>query len=710
VSLGGRGLRGQAPVPVRETAGPIRVDGIPDERAWRQADSITDFVQREPAEGRPPSERTVVRLLRGAAGLYVALWAYDRQPDAIRHAQLRRDADFDSDDSFAMLLSPLGDNRSGYLFEVNPNGAVSDAEVRSFEETNTEWDGVWDARARRGDSGWTAELLIPWQTLRYRAERDVWGANFRRRIRRDNQEVLWRAWLRTEGIVFLPKAGTLSGLSGLPPRALGEVRPYVLASGDLRHLEYGNSGADSVVALGGGRAKVGGDAKIALASALTLDLTANTDFAQVEADQQVINLTRFPLFFPEKRPFFLESGGIFDFGQEERTLVFYSRRIGLGPDGAAVPIAAGARLTGRLGRERVGLLATRTGGAERATDLVARLKHDVLDQGWIGAILTRQSTPGDSGPRLAGGLDATLPFVLQGQNLVLGAFAAETRQRRGAQGRSGWRVYLDYPNDAMDHFVGLARIAPEFDPPLGFVLEDDNTRFTGHFDFFPRPHRMGIRRLHFQALEWETIWRLDGTPSHASYSIVPLGAEFDNGDVLDLFLRREEDDPAQPFELFPGDTIAAGRYGWYRTELQFSSSAGRPVGFDLTASAGRFYTGRNARLEPTVTVRFAPHAILQLEGSVDAIRLPGRRIDARAGRLRFDYAASPRLGATLFLQEDNESRHLTVNARAHWIIRPGSDAYLVYNSAWPTGLRAGIPWRQPNRGTLIGKLSYYFRL
>lgn len=707
VGLGGaEALCAQAPIPVREVPGTIRIDGVPDEPAWQQADSISDFIQREPFEGRPATQRTVVRLLRGPAGLYVGLWAYDDHPDAIRHAQLRRDAEFDSDDSFAMLLSPLRDGRSGYLFEVNPNGAVADAEVRSFEETNPEWDGVWEARARRTERGWTAEILVPWGTLRYRRDRDVWSANFRRRIRRTNEEVLWRAWLRTEGIVFLPQAGTLSGLAGAPSRGFAELRPYVAASGELRRLEYGSAGADSIAALGRGHAKVGGDAKLAVAPALTLDLTANTDFAQVEADQQVVNLTRFPLFFPEKRPFFLESGGIFDFGQEERTLVFYSRRIGLGPDGAAVPIQAGARLTGRVGSERIGILASRTGAPEHATDLVARMKHDVLDQGWVGAILTSQAVSDGAGAHVAGGLDAVLPFVVAGQNLVAGAFAAETRSGSGAPTRTGWRAYLDFPNDVMDHFVGLARIAPGFDPPLGFVLEDDNTRFTGHFDFFPRPHRLSIRRLHLQALEWETIWRLDGSPSHAAYSIVPLGAEFESGDAFDVFLKREEDDPAQPFEIFPGDSIAAGRFAWYRTELQFSSSAGRPVGLDLTASAGGFYTGHSTSLEPVLTVRMAPHVIMQLDGSYAAIRLPGRRFDARAARVRFDYAATPQLGMTLFLQGDNESRRLTVNARAHWIIRPGSDAYLVYNSAWPTDLRDGVPWGRPAQGTLIGKLSY----
>ncbi len=284
------------------------------------------------------------------------------------------------------------------------------------------------------------------------------------------------------------------------------------------------------------------------------------------------------MFFPVKRPFFLEASGLFDFGQSERTQVFYSRRIGLGADGSPVPITAGARLTGRLGRERIGLLATRTGDPERAVDLVARVKHDVLDQGYVGAILTSQTPQGGAGARVAGGADLTLPVVVGGQNLVFGAFAAGARSGSGAPGETAWRLYVDFPNDLMDHFVGFARITRGFDPPLGFVHEDDNTRFTGHFDFFPRPHRLGIRRLHFKTLEWETVRRLDGTPSHGSYEITPLGAEFESGDGFGLNLQRQEDDPTVPFEIFPGDTIAPGRYRFDRAELEFSSSAGRPSG------------------------------------------------------------------------------------------------------------------------------------
>ena len=674
------------------------------------ADSITAFTQRDPHEGQPATERTVVRLLRTPHGLYAAVWAYDSQPRTIRHAQLRHDAELDSDDSFTLVLDPQRDQRSGYQFSVNANGARSDAEILSFEQSNTNWDGVWDARARLTRFGWTAELWIPWQTLRYSREPDVWGANFRRLIRRKNEEVLWRAWARPEGISFLAKAGLLSGLRDLPSRGLAELRPYVSLSADGRRREYGALGTDSVVSLGSQHGKLGGDAKLAIAPTLTLDLTANTDFAQVEVDQQVVNLTRFPLFFPEKRPFFLESSGSFDFGQAERTLLFYSRRLGLAVDGSAIPIDAGARMTGRLGRDRVGLLAVRTGGPEHAVDWVGRVKHDVLQQGYVGAIVSGQELPNVPGTHLATGADANLPFVVHGQNLVLGTFLAGAHAGPGAPMQTAWRVFVDFPNDAMDHFIGLARIAPGFDPPLGFVEEDANTRFTGHFDFFPRPRRLGIRRLHLEALEWETIWRLDGSLSHASYQIVPLGADFESGDEFNVLLEHQQDDPTVPFEIFPGDTIGAGRYAWNRAAVAFASSAGRAVGFDCEVSVGRFYSGNSVTFVPSIIIRAAPHVVVAVEGGVQHAQLASGQFTARFVRARLDATASPRLGTTLFVQSDNESRRLTANVRLHWIIRPGSDAYLVYNSAWPTGLAGGVPWGRPSQGTLIGKLVYYFKV
>ena len=694
---------------VAQTTLQPRLDGVPNEPVWLSADSITDFTQQDPDEGRPGSERTVVRVLATPRGLYVGLWAYDSQPGGIRHAQLRRDAEFESDDSFSILLDPLFDRRSGLIFTVNPNGALADAEVVSFEDDNEEWDGVWDARARITADGWTAEVLIPWQTLRYRIGEGRWGANFRRVIRRTNERVLWRAWRRTEGLLFMASEGELDGLANLPGRSRTELRPYAAATGATRELEYRADGSDSILALGQGTAKVGGDAKIALSGAMTLDVTANTDFAQVDVDRQVVNLTRFPLFFPEKRPFFLESSSLFDFGRARQQQLFYSRRIGLASDGTPIPLVAGARLTGRVGGQRIGVLAVRTGGAEDAWDFVGRARRDVLANGFVGAMLTSRSRPGQTGPGLGGGVDFNLPFVVRGQNLVVLGFGSAQRDSSGAPVGGAARLAIDYPNDRWDNFVAVTVTGAAYDPALGFVTEQDVIRHNGHIDYFPRPHRWGIRRLHFTFAEWDVTTRLDGSRSHASFAVSPFGGELQSGDEFVVTLQRFEDVPETSFEIFPGDTIAAGHYWWNRAELGIESSAGRPVGFDLTASVGDFYTGTGTEVLASLIVRTAPHLITTLEFEQQNVRLATGRFIARTRRLRVDAAASPRLSGTLFVQHDNESERLQLNARFHWIPKPGSDLYVVWNSGWPTGLSGGIPWRRPQRGQLTGKLVYYFR-
>ncbi|HYL22178.1 MAG TPA: DUF5916 domain-containing protein [Gemmatimonadales bacterium] len=694
---------------VLHTDAPIRLDGSLAEAVWLTADSITAFTQSDPVEGQTGTERTVVRLLAGPDGLWVGVWAYDSEPDAIRHAQLRRDADFGSDDSFTLLLDPLRDRRTAFLFTVNPNGAMADAQVINYETINLDWNGVWDARARLTSFGWTAELFIPWHTLRYEPRNDVWGVNFERLVRRKNEDVLWRAWRRTEGILFLPHEGLVAGFTGLPRRTPAELRPYSAATGQARELRYPPEGPDSVLSLGSAGLKVGLDAKLAPAPTLTLDLTAHTDFAQVEADSQVINLTRFPILFPEKRPFFLESSGTFSFGQFGSEL-FYSRRIGLDTLGNPIPLDAGVRLTGRLGADQIGLLGVRTGGLERATDLVARVKHDVFSRGYVGAIVTNQTAPGVRGDRLAGGMDFSFPLYVRDQNLVFAAWGAGSREGVGTVAGSAWRVSIDFPNDLMDHFVSLGRVEANFSPPLGFVSETDILRTSGHFDFYPRPHALGVRRLQFSLLRWEHTTHLDGSPSHALYEVAPLGAIFESGDQFILILRRQEDAPPTPFEIFRGQTIAPGDYFFNRAELDLTTSPGRPMSVDVTASAGNYYTGTATDVDATVTVRGAPHVITQVEYDQLAARLAIARFTARTARLRLDLAATPRFDTAFFLQWDDESDRLNMNARLHWIPNLGSDAYLVWNSAWPTGLAAGMLWGRPARGALIGKLVYYFRL
>jgi len=691
-------------------AAPIRLDGVPDEPIWLAADSLTDFRQQEPREGEPATERTVVRFLRGEQGLYVGIWAYDRDPGAIVRSLLRRDADPEADDYVAVILDPQQDRRTGFLFSVNPNGQMLDGEIRGREDADTDWNGVWDARARVGAEGWTAELVIPWQTLRHRRDAGGWGLNVYRLIRRKNEEVLWRGWRRQQGAFFLEEAGTLEGLADLPRRRLAELRPYLLGQGVAASRTFRSDGTDSVLAPARADADIGGEVKLALGSALTGDVTVNTDFAQVEADEQVVNLTRFPLFFEEKRQFFLEQAGIFDFGRRGQTQLFHSRRIGLAGDGTPLPILAGARLSGRAGRERIGLLAVRTGGAEDAVDVVARLKHDLFRRGSVGGILTHQGGPGPATTRRAAGLDLEVPTLVGDQNLVVSAFGAGTWDGAGAARRDAWRVFVDYPNDNVDHFLAVSRIEDGFDPALGFVRQAGIWNYSGGFRFFPRPGRWGVRRLQLTALSFDVTTSLAGDLDHASYSVRPIGAEFESGAQLEIMLQRQVDVPPDTFEIFPGTDLPPGRYEWNRVEAGVESPEGRALAGELQLSVGDFYAGSAWAVGGAFTARIAPHLIVAAEYERQTVRFAASRFTTHEARMRLDVAATPRLTSALFLQWDNENERLTANVRVHFIPRPGSDAYLVWNSAWPTGLPGGTPWSRPLRGALVGKLVYYFRL
>jgi len=338
---------------------------------------------------------------------------------------------------------------------------------------------------------------------------------------------------------------------------------------------------------------------------------------------------------------------------------------------------------------------------------VARAQHDVLGRGYVGAMGTLQD--GAGAPRTAGGLDFALPLLLAGQNIIPQGFVAVTGGA-GARAASAWRLFVDYPNDWADDFLAISRIEAGFDPALGFVRQSGVQRQTGAVTFFPRPHRWGVRRFNFKAIEFDVNENLDGSLNNASYEVRPLGADFESGDGFEFNLQHVDDVPGAAFEIFPGAMIAPARYGWNRAELQLSTSAARPVSVALLGSTGGLYSGHARTLEYEIIVRVAPHLGFTANGGAEWVRLDSVAFTAQVHRLRADYAANPRLGTTVFIQWDNEDRRLSLNARLHWIPKPGSDAYLVWNSAWPTDLPGrGIPIRRPSGGAVVGKFVYYFR-
>lgn len=696
---------------VYRTSRNVTLDGRFTEPDWALADSITDFRQKDPVEGAPSTERTVVRLLATPEGLAVGWSLYDSDAAHIVRSQVRRDAELRSDDYVSMGIDGLHDRRSAFFFRTNANGAMWDGEHVDAETGNESWDGVWDVRTSITHEGWFAEMLIPWATLRYAEGDSIMGMNFRRFMPRKNEETLWRAWRRTEGLRFLEKEGIVGNLDGLPRRPRIEARPYVSGESRLAERRYFTIRGDTLLTPSASDGGIGLDIKAPITNTITADLTINPDFAQAEVDRQIVNLTRFPLFFPEQRPFFTEGSAIFDFGRPREAQLFYSRRIGLGASGNPVTIPFGVRMQGRAGSRQVGFLAARTSGEERTTNAVLRVKQDLLGRGYIGAMGIFAGETGRPAST-AGGIDFSLPYIVQGgQNLVVAGNASWSRDSVGGAVGGHYRLVVDYPNDNADVVLRLDRIEAAYDPALGFVAQRGIHRVAGNTQWTPRPRTRNryIRRYEFNVAGYDLVWGIGGGLDNASFSVKPFGLQFQNGDRVEVQLRRRFDAPRNGFDLFTDARVLPGQYWWTRSEVQYSGAEARAVRMQVTASTGTFYDGTSRELNASVRLRRAPHVLLTLDGQVSDVTLPTARFTANTVRLRADYAFNPRLNTTLFAQWDNQSERASTNARLRWTVKPGSDLYVVWNSGWQTGLDRPIPWTRPSRGGLVAKYVYFFR-
>jgi hypothetical protein len=508
----------------------------------------------------------------------------------------------------------------------------------------------------------------------------------------------------------LAAAGELVRLGPLRRDRGVEMRPYAL--GRVVADEHDASGQPAADGFVGG--KLGLDVKAPITSTLTADLTANTDFAQVEVDRQVINLTRFPTFFPEKREFFLESSSLFDFGSSEHTQLFYSRRIGL-RDGAPVPIIGGARLTGRQGPWRVGLLDVRTGGSEQANDAVVRLTHDLFSRSWVGIMGVDRSGPGVDGHERAAGLDGQFPLVVKGHNVVPSFWVAGTRVPETPGTPLAWRLALDYPNDLFDNFVSYYRIESGFSPTLGFVRRTGIRELTGHVDWMPRPRIPGVRLLELTPLPtWDIITGDGGSLGRpATWQTALLewsfSAEGHQGDELRIEVLRELDAPEEAFDLFRDVTVPAGRYWWTRGNAGFETSGRRAVSLEGWASFGGFFDGHSTELSLDATWHRGGHLILGADVARTRATLPEGNFVALEGAGRLEYALNTRADVLAFVQYNNEERRADFNIRFHWIPVIGDDVFVVWNSGYTTdpGARYRFPRLRsisyPLNGALVVK-------
>jgi hypothetical protein len=686
----------------------IRVDGRLDEMAWTAAPSATGFRQKEPREGEPATEETHVLVLYDEENLYVGVRALDREPDRIIARILERDriilstldghARFAGDDAVALALDPFHDHRSAFVFATNPNGAEYDGLITDESPAyNSDWRGVWEVAAHRTAEGWSAEFAIPFRTLRYPPgdAPQTWGFNVERMIRRKNEQTLWSAWRRGEGgLNRISQAGTLAGLEGLPRSRLNlEIKPYGLAGLTRERMDDGSIPTRSDLSLGL-------DAKWEVRPGLVLDGALNPDFAQVEADDEIVNLTRFDLFLPEKRDFFLENAGIFDFGvrgffEPPPFLMFFSRRIGISDDEEAeIPVMGGVRLSGRAGRQTVGFLSVLTDAAyedPRTNFAALRVKRDVGASGYVGAMLTDRRERHDG--ETDGGVDFSLWPTTR---LNLTGFAALTSAYRDREADEAYRLGVEYRGDRVwaqgQHLV----VGPDAETGMGFVTRTDIRRTDGFGQYTFRPSALGLRQIEvFGGGAW--ITRVTGEEQDGQ-GFVGTSFEWDSGDGLSAFLEGGFTQLDEAFDLADRVPVPVGRYDLRRFTVFGRTSPNRRLGFFLVGSIADEWDGRVELLEVGPRLALGTHLTAGATWTVSQADLPQGGFTAHVVGLRASWAFSTRLVARAFVQYNSLDRKWITNLRLYFIHRPGSDLYVVFNDEQG---EEGAPGRLVGRGFAV---------
>lgn len=698
----------------------IAIDGVPDEAAWRRVTPAADFVQREPATGDPASERTEVRILYDANRLILGVRLYDRDPDAILNNQMQRDESFESDDSFAWIIDSFLDGRTGYFFEINPAGAMGDGLLTSAGsgggdggEINRSWDGIWLARVRRTSVGWTAEIELPIRTLNFDPRLKEWGINFRRIVRRKNEESLWSGFALNQGLIRLVNAGRIEGLQDLSQGLGLDIKPYVVghvssAPGFARPAAQGDGG-------------VGFDTFYNVTPALRLNVSVNTDFAETEVDERRVNLTRFPLFFEEKRDFFLEGSSYFDFGRVpgETIVPFFSRQIGRDARGQAQRIDAGAKLTGRTGAFDVGLLQVRTAADDDQEQIgedfsVVRVRRRMFTQSYVGALYTRRATrvSGDEDLHTAGVDLALNTATFRGnKNLEFSAFYVwNTNQEDDPGGSSGYGALFSYPNDPWTARFSTLQLEPGYDPAVGFVRRRGYRQYSPEIEWSPRleNHRW-IRGLEF-SIEGDVQTDMGNQLLTRELELTALQVNTHDGGRYQFIVSPQYERLDEDFEISDGVVLPIGSvYRFTRYQLEAETSGHRVVSVAPEFTWGEFYSGTRTELALRVDVRPRRGIVASFEAERNHLDLAEGSFTADVYRLSADTQFSPWISLANNLQYDTVSRLLGWQVRFRWIRRPGNDFYLVYTHNWHEPLSAGARRFETLDNRLATKVVYTLR-
>lgn len=680
--------------------------------AWFAADSIANLVTVEPEEGGTPAGRTVVRVLANAHDIVVGVRCDDADPSGIVSFSKARDSELDEEDHVQIVFDTFMDARSGYVFTVNPSGARFDGlVVQQGEEVNSDWDTIWEARTSRDDAGWSVVMRIPIQSLSFGRDLDRWGFNVQRRVQRIQETSRWSGASQDYEAIQTVVAGRLTGLPAFDLGLGLSVRPAVV--GRVGKPEPGaEAETDGDISL---------DVTQKLGPNLLSALTVNTDFAETEVDARQVNLTRFELFFPEKRSFFLEGADIFQFGlglDEDNLLPFFSRRIGLlGQDAdeqTEIPVNVGGKINGRLGNTNLGALVVNTReqeevalGDEREVTVpnttmgVVRISQNILEQSSVGVLATfgDQQSTADPDEDRSDAWSAGVDFTYQTssfpgeKNFLFGAWGLLNDRADLDGDKSAFGFRADYPNDLVDLNLSTVRIGDGFDPSLGFVPRNDVQIWDLGAELNPRPS-WGFIRQTFYELAFTAFMDRDHSRWQSYEGVAkPLDWLLESGERFEATIEPQGDRPPEAFELSGSVDIPAGSYEWVRYGVAAQTARKRALNASVRWEFGDFYSGDLQTLEAGVEIR--PSAFFGVElsaehnsGSALALQdddeegelpLIQREFTEQVYGLRFQVNFSPDLQWSSFTQYDNESRELGTNNRLRWTFERVGDVFVVYN-------------------------------
>jgi Domain of unknown function (DUF5916)/Carbohydrate family 9 binding domain-like len=652
------------------------IDGVLDDAAWEAATVIEEFLQTEPDEGQPCSERTELRLLYDRNFLYLGVRCFDSEAEGIVATQMRRDASLAADDRISIVVDPYFSRRNGYYFDANPLGGHGDALIEANGDFNKSWDGIWECEASIDAEGWSLEIAIPFKTISFNPDTDRWGLNVLRFIRRKNEYARWASPSRDKSFNSFADAGVIEGIRDIDQGLGLDIKPYGIGTFRREH-EKGQSDLDL---------DAGFDMFYKVTPSLTLATTFNTDFAETEVDDRQVNLTRFPLFFPEKRDFFLQDAGIFNFGGIRRNpLPFHSRRIGIGPGGEEKDILVGAKLTGRLDNLNLGLLDVQMKHDDELGDknlFVGRGSINVFEQSTIGAIFTH-GDPNSTSDAWTGGFDFNYRTsdLFDGKTLQAHAWQlGSDSSADGEHGGSAYGVKLSYPNDRIDWGVGYTRIDSDYDATLGFVPRRGIHEYFGDWRYRFRPDHDSIRSIDVGG-DFYVVTDLEGNVETRNLEFNVFSLRTEPGDYIDLDISRQREVLTDTFEISDGVVLAPGSYKFDRYDLYFQTSQARPIDATFRIGGGEFFTGTREDYYLGLNWRPSSHFNLSAEYSVNDVHLDEGDFLTRIMRARATVQFTPDLSWSTYTQYDNVSESIGVNSKVHWIIQPGNEVYFVINQA-----------------------------